>query len=41
MKRLIDERPVLFSVILPSPGDTALGIAPADPAEDVADPDVE
>lgn len=41
MKHLIDERPVLFSVILPSPGDTALGIAPADPAEDVADPDVE
>jgi hypothetical protein len=34
-KRLIDERPVLFSVIVPSPGDAALGIAPADPVEGV------
>ena len=40
-KRLIDERPVLFAVLLPSPSDTALDIAPTDPAEDVADPDVE
>jgi hypothetical protein len=40
-KRLIDERPGLFAVILPSPSDTAIDVAPTDPAEHVADPDVE
>ena len=40
-KRMIDERPGLFAVILPFPSDSGLDVAPTDPAEDVADPGVE
>lgn len=40
-KQLIDRRPELFAVILPSPTETALDVEPTDPDEDVNDTDMQ